>query len=98
MAMTNKRAGQDNDEDQGRWSEYDDAIERREALYESGSTIFWDLTVLLELWLKELHEVGLSALDSASQAPPKQAEVRNPELNSSWGDARPVHLEKGKVL
>jgi hypothetical protein len=98
MSMTNKRAGQDNDEDQERWSEYDDAIERREALYESGSTIFWDLTVLVELWMKELHEVGLSALDSASQAPPKQAEVRNPELNSPWGDAHPVHLEKGKVL
>jgi hypothetical protein len=98
MSMTNKRAGHDNDEDQGRWSEYEDAIERQEALYQSGSTIFWDLTVLVELWLKELQEVGLSALDSASQAPPKQAEVRNPELNSPWGDPRPVHVEKGKVL
>ena len=96
--MTNKRAGHDNDEHRGRWSEYEDDIERREALYQSGSTIFWDLTVLVELWMKELREAGLSALDSASQAPPKQAEVRNPELNSPWGDARPVHVGKGKAL
>jgi hypothetical protein len=31
--MTNKRAGQGNDEDQGPRSEYEDAVERREALY-----------------------------------------------------------------
>jgi hypothetical protein len=98
MSMTNKRAGQDNDEDQGRWSEYEDAVERREALYWSGSTIFWDLTVLVELWLEELQKVGLSTLDPASQAPPKQAEARGPERSSPWSEARPVRLEKGKVL
>jgi hypothetical protein len=98
MSMTNKPAGQDNDEDQGRWSEYEDAVERREALYRSGSTIFWDLTVLVDLWLEELKEVGLSTLDPASQAPPKQAEARGPERSLPWGDARPVCLENGKVL
>jgi hypothetical protein len=98
MSMTNKPAGQDNDEDQGRWSEYEDAVERREALYRSGSTIFWDLTVLVDLWLEELKEVGLSTLDPASQAPPKQAEARGPERSLPWCDARPVRLENGKVL
>ena len=96
--MTNKPAGRDNDEDQGRWSEYQDAVERREALYRSGSTIFWDLTVLVELWLEELQEVGLSTLDPASQAPPKQAETRGPERSSPWGYARPVRVENGKAL
>ena len=96
--MTNKPAGQDNDEDQGRWSEYEDAVERREALYRSGSTIFWDLTVLVDLWLEELQEGGLSTLDPASQAPPKQAEARGPERSSPWSDARPVHMGKGGVL
>jgi hypothetical protein len=98
MSMTNKPAGQDNDEDQGRWSEYEDAVERREALYRSGSTIFWDLTVLVDLWLEELQEGGLSTLDPASQAPPKQAETRGPERSSPWSDARPVHMGKGRVL
>jgi hypothetical protein len=98
MSMTNKPVGQDNDEDQGRWSEYEDTVERREALYRSGSTIFWDLTVLVDLWLEELQEVGLSTLDPASQAPPKQPEARGPERSSPWSDARPVHMGKGRVL
>jgi hypothetical protein len=97
VVMTNG-AGDTGNEGQESWSEYEDAIERREALYRSGSTIFWDLTVLVELWLEELHDIGLSALDPVSQAPPKQGEVRGPEHSSPWSDARPVHVGKGKAL
>src|SRR5215210_4969422 len=44
------------------------------------------------------QKLGLSALDSASQVPRKQAEDRGPERLTPWGDARPVHVGKGKAL
>jgi hypothetical protein len=91
-----KRAVDKGDEDQESW--YEDAVERREELYRSGSTTFWDLTDLVKLWLEELHEVGLRALDPDLQAPPKQAEARRPERSLPWSNARPVHLESGQTI
>jgi hypothetical protein len=80
--MVNRPVDRSDGEDQERWSEYEDAVERREELYQSGSTTFWPLSILTKLWLKELQEVGLSALDPGSQAPLKQAEARGPEPSS----------------
>jgi hypothetical protein len=97
VVMTNG-AGDNSNEGQERWSEYEDAIERREELYRSGSTTFWDLNDLVKLWLEELHDVGLSALDPDSQAPQKQAEAQGPERSSLEVDERPVHLDNGKML
>lgn len=76
---------------------HDDQLVRRRALYESGGVAFPHLPTLAELWIDELHEVGLAKADPSTGALPKQA-GSHADDRVSLDDARPVRLPSGKIL